>query len=78
MGGRSVCLAVPVRVVSREGDWGTVGMAGGQLRVAFHFAPDAQAGDWVLVHSGVVIARLDEEEARESLALLEELSPLGS
>lgn len=69
-----MCLAVPVQVVKREGDWGEVESGGSRLRVALHFVPEAGPGDWVLLHAGVAIAVLDEEEARESLALLEELS----
>jgi len=69
-----LCLAVPVQVLARDGDWGEVQSGGTRLRVALHFVPGAQAGDWVLVHAGVAIAVLDEKEARESLALLGELS----
>lgn len=69
-----MCLAVPVQVVARDGDWGEVQSGGARLRVALHFVPEAQPGSWVLVHAGVAIAFLDEEEARESLALLRELT----
>lgn len=76
---RELCLAVPVRVLTRDGDWGEVESSGTRLRAALHFVPEARPGDWVLVHAGVAIALLDEEEARESLAFLEELStPHGS
>lgn len=69
-----MCLAVPVRVLSRDGEWGEVQSGGTRLRVALHFVPEAEPGDWVLVHAGVAIALLDEEEARQSLSLLEELN----
>lgn len=73
-----MCLAVPVRVLTRDGEWGEVQSGGTRLRVALHFVPEAGPGDWVLVHAGVAIARLDEDEARQSLALLEELSAPGA
>lgn len=69
-----MCLAVPVRLLTREGDWGEVQSGGARLRVALHFVPEAGPGDWVLLHAGAAIAVLDEEEARESLSLLKELS----
>ena len=74
---RDLCLAVPVRVLTRDGEWGEVQSGGTRLRVALHFVPEAGPGDWVLVHAGVAIAVLDEEEARQSLALLEELNAPG-
>lgn len=41
--------------------------------VCLSFVPDVQPGDWVIVHVGIAIQRLDEEAARKTLALLDEL-----
>ena len=48
-----------------------VTMSGRRLRVDLSFVPEAVAGDWVVVHSGIAVRRLDAEEAREAIALLE-------
>jgi len=46
---------------------------GGVIReVCLAYTPEAQVGDYVVVHAGFAISRLDEEEAQETLALLEE------
>jgi hydrogenase expression/formation protein HypC len=49
---------------------------GGVVREAWlDFVPEALAGDYVIVHVGVAISRLDEEEAISTLRLLSELAP---
>lgn len=73
-----MCLAVPLRLVTREGEWGEAENGGVKLRLALSFVPEARAGDWVLAHTGVAIALLSEEEARETLSLLEEFRRVGS
>ena len=72
-----MCLAVPGKVESR-GDRDGLPMA--QVRfgsltreVCLSFVPDAQPGDWVIVHVGMAIQRLDEAAAQQTLALLDAL-----
>lgn len=69
-----MCLAVPLRVVSIEGATAEVEMGGVRRRVSLVLVPDAQVGDYVLVHTGFAISRLDEKEAEETLALFEEIT----
>ena len=67
-----MCLAVPLKIVSVDGKR-AVGEAGGltqTLRV--DFLPGIQPGDYVMVHAGFAIERLSEQQARESLACIEE------
>jgi hydrogenase expression/formation protein HypC len=73
-----MCLAVPGKVVVIEGDDALTRTArvefGGVAReVSLAFLPDAGVGDYVLVHAGVGISRLDEARARAVLAELETL-----
>jgi hydrogenase expression/formation protein HypC len=75
-----MCLAVPgkiVDLVERDG----IAMAkldyGGVTREAcMAYLPEAQVGDYVLVHVGFAISSIDEEEAARTLALLRELGEL--
>ncbi|MBC7254544.1 MAG: HypC/HybG/HupF family hydrogenase formation chaperone [Chloroflexi bacterium] len=69
-----MCLAVPLRVVSIEGATAEVEMGGVTRRVSLVLVPETQVGDYVLVHTGFAISRLDEEEAEETLALFEEMA----
>ncbi len=69
-----MCLAVPLRVVAIEGTMAEVEMGGVRRRVSLVLVPETQVGDYVLVHTGFAISRLDEEEAQETLALFEEMA----
>ena len=66
-----MCLAVPGRVLSiDEGDparSARVDFAGVVKSVALAFVPDAAVGDYVIVHVGVALSRLDEVEAQATL-----------
>jgi hydrogenase expression/formation protein HypC len=66
-----MCVSIPVRVVAVEAD-GTaiVDAPGGRQRVAL-FWVDAAVGDWLLAHSGIALDRIDGDEARARLALID-------
>ena len=75
-----MCLAVPGRIVSIEEVSGNrVGRVefGGITREAIlDFVPEAELGDYVIVHVGFAISRVDEEEARRTYELLEQMGAL--
>jgi len=77
---RSMCLAVPGQIVSTEGQGlqrtGRVDFSGVQREVALAYVPEAELGDWVIVHVGFAISKLDQDEAAETLATLRELAAL--
>lgn len=72
-----MCLAIPGRVVdvAREGEllFGKVDFGGVARRVCLEHVPDVASGDYVLVHVGFALARLDEAEAERVLQLLRDL-----
>jgi hydrogenase expression/formation protein HypC len=74
-----MCLAVPGRVTGIEERDETlmaqVDFGGITKEVCLQYVPDAEVGDYVVVHVGFAIQRLDEQSARETLALFEELGP---
>lgn len=75
-----MCLAIPGQVLSIEGDdpltrQGRVAFAGIVKRVNLAYAPETVVGDYVLVHAGFAIARVDETEALKTLAYLAEAEP---
>lgn len=73
-----MCLAVPGRIVDRHERSGTamatVDLRGELREVCLELVPEARSGDWVLVHLGMALDRIDEQAAAESLALAEELT----
>ena len=68
-----MCLAVPGRIESIEGNdplerLGRVDFGGVRREVQLTFVPEAEPGDWVLVHVGFALSRIDELEASRLLA----------
>jgi hydrogenase expression/formation protein HypC len=70
----NMCLAVPMKVISKEGDTGSAEMGGIKRNVSFMMLPDVKIGEYIIVHAGFAIERLDEKEAKERLRLLKEIS----
>jgi hydrogenase expression/formation protein HypC len=75
-----MCLAIPGRLldITVENDirMGRVDFGGVAKRVCLEHVPDAVPGDYVLVHVGFALARIDEAEAERTFALLRELADL--
>ncbi|MBW1772618.1 MAG: HypC/HybG/HupF family hydrogenase formation chaperone [Deltaproteobacteria bacterium] len=68
-----MCLAIPARIVRIENGMGTIDMDGTQREVSLLLQEDARVGDYVIVHAGFAIHRVDEEEALESLKFLRQM-----
>jgi hydrogenase expression/formation protein HypC len=75
-----MCLAVPGKVLTKENiggvDVGNVEFGGIVRQVALGFVPEVVVGDYVLVHVGFAISRVDEAEAKRTYALLEQLGAI--
>ncbi len=72
--GDLMCLAVPARVVGlHESETATIEVAGVRKKVSLALVDGVAPGDYVLVHAGFAIEKIDEEEAARTMALLEEL-----
>jgi len=76
-----MCLAIPGKIVEKqERDGALIGRVdfGGALReVYLDFVPEAEVGDYVIVHVGFALSRLDAEEAERTLQLLLEMGALA-
>ena len=75
-----MCLAVPGRILTKENiggvDVGQVEFGGVTRQVALGFVPEAEVGDYVMVHVGFAISKIDAEEAKRTYELLEQLGAL--
>jgi hydrogenase expression/formation protein HypC len=73
-----MCLGIPGKIVelSEQNDlpMGKVEFGGIIKEVCLAYTPEARVGDYVLVHVGFAISRIDEAEAQETLDLLNELA----
>jgi hydrogenase expression/formation protein HypC len=71
-----MCLAIPAKVIEVDEalQAGRVDYLGTKVKANFVLLQSVQAGDWVIVHAGFAISKLDEQEAQETLALLREIA----
>lgn len=70
-----MCLAIPARIIEIEDNvystdrMATVELAAIRCQVSLVLTPEAQMGDYVIVHAGFALSVLDEEEAQETLEI---------
>lgn len=75
-----MCLAVPLKLIHLDHSsmTGTVELSGGTLDVGIQLIPEAVEGDYVLIHAGMAIERLEYDDARNILAACEEYVDRGA
>jgi hydrogenase expression/formation protein HypC len=70
-----MCLAIPSEIVEIRGKMATVDVSGIRREVSLLLLPEeASVGDYVLVHAGFAIHKIDSEAAEEALKLFEEIA----
>ncbi|MDP3181773.1 MAG: HypC/HybG/HupF family hydrogenase formation chaperone [Desulfobaccales bacterium] len=69
-----MCLAIPMRVVEIEGEWAVAEVDGVSRKVRLDLLPDVSLGEYVLIHAGLAIAKVDAVSAEETLSLLRSLA----
>ncbi|KYK38772.1 MAG: HypC/HybG/HupF family hydrogenase formation chaperone [Theionarchaea archaeon] len=69
-----MCLAIPGKVLSIDGKEGTVDFGGVTQKVRIDLIQDLHIGDYVIVHTGFAIEKMEEEDALETLKLWEEMA----
>ena len=68
-----MCLAVPTKIETIEGNRGTGVLAGNRITVLLDLVPEAKVDDWVLMHAGFALTILDPQEAKDTFDLLSEI-----
>lgn len=72
-----MCLAIPAKLIKKNGNKGKVEVGGARVEVGLDLVEDVNVGDYLIVHAGFALEKLDEEEARKRLELFEELARKG-
>ena len=77
-----MCLAVPGKIISIQGDdaisrTGRVSFGGVVKEVSLAYVPEAQIGDYVIVHVGFALSKVDEDEAARVFDYLAQMGELG-
>ena len=68
-----MCLAIPGKVISIDGNTAMVDYGGVRKKASLLVLPDVKVGDMIMVHAGFAIAKVSEQEAQETIDALEML-----
>jgi hydrogenase expression/formation protein HypC len=71
-----MCLSVPGKVVEIQNNMAKVEVGGVLRDISMAVCPDVVVGDYVLIHTGFAIQKLDEKEALETLDLLRKMAEI--
>lgn len=72
-----MCLSIPAKVEKIDGEMATVSVGGATYQASLQMLDDVKEGDYILMHTGFAIQKIDEEEAKESLKAFQEFSELN-
>jgi len=77
-----MCLAIPGKVLSISGDdplarMGKIDFSGVVKQACLAYVPEAQIGDYVIVHAGFALSKVDEAEAQKIFEYLKQMDELG-
>jgi hydrogenase expression/formation protein HypC len=71
-----MCLAIPARIIELDGDVAVVDAMGNRFKAKTTLLPEAKIGNLVLVHAGFAISLVDEEEAKKTWEIIEQINEL--
>jgi len=68
-----MCLAIPLKIKKIDGDFAQVESAGLLRNVNIQMLKDLKVGDYVMVHAGFAIEKIDEKQAKKTLKIIDEI-----
>ena len=68
-----MCLSVPAQIVTIDGEFAEVSVNGALFRAGIQMIEDPQPGEYILLHAGFAIQKISDQEAEETLLLLNEI-----
>lgn len=69
----NMCLSIPAKVLSVEGNMAKASVGGAIVNASLHLLDDVSPGDYILIHTGFALQKISEEEALETIRIIEEL-----
>jgi len=75
--GTVMCLAIPAQIISIDGENAEADVGGVRKTIGLMLTPNVKVGDYVLLHAGYSIGKVDADEALETLALFKELAEVS-
>ena len=68
-----MCLALPAKILEKDDEMCWVELGDARMRISLIMTPEADVGDWVLVHAGFAIQPVPEDHALETWQIIEEV-----
>lgn len=68
-----MCLGIPLKIIKIKGEEATVESSGLTRKIGLHLVKNVKVGDYVIVHAGFAIEKLDEKRAKETLSILKKV-----
>lgn len=68
-----MCLGIPMKIIQIDGDTAKVELGGVEREIGLGLLEDIKIGDYVIVHAGFAIQKVDEESAQQTLKLIKEM-----
>jgi hydrogenase expression/formation protein HypC len=72
-----MCLSIPAKVISVDGVIAQASVGGAIVQTSLHLVDDVMPGDYILIHSGFALQKISEQEALETIRIIEELDRLN-
>jgi len=69
-----MCLGVPAKVISIEKTMATVRLGGVEYKASLQLLEDVKVGDFILLHAGFAIEKVDPAEAEETMKLIRDIA----
>jgi hydrogenase expression/formation protein HypC len=69
-----MCLSMPAKIITIEGDMAEVSVGGTLFKAGLQMIENAKPGDYILLHAGFAIQKISEEDANETIRLLNEMN----
>ena len=71
-----MCMAIPIKLIEKRGDIGVVELDGLRREIGLQLLDEVEVNDYVIVHAGFAIERLDEQAAQETLEIFRQMAAL--
>jgi hydrogenase expression/formation protein HypC len=68
-----MCLSIPAKIITINGNMAEVSAGGAIFNAGLHMIEDAKPGDYILLHAGFAIQKISEDDAAETISLLEKM-----
>jgi hydrogenase expression/formation protein HypC len=71
-----MCLAIPMKLIKIKGNMGEVELGGVRKEISLNLLDSVKVGDYLIVHAGFAIEKLNEEEAKKTLEIWKEIEDI--